>query len=227
MGLKQDLNFKGNDFSNVASASAIAHLVMQLPNAYIVQRLPVSKWLSGCVLAWGFITICTAFVTNCAGMMTARVFLSLAEATITPSLMLITTQWYTKSEQAPRFAVWHCAPGVGQICGGLLSFAFQGVPRDGRFLSGWRLMYLSLGVFTLAIGLLTYFWLPDTPMNAKFLKTEEKVAVLNHVSVNMTGVANYKARPKEIAEAFSDPQVYLLVLPGIFVSRSFDTEDEN
>jgi MFS family permease len=217
MGLKQDLKFRGNDFSNVASASAIAHLVMQVPNAYIVQRLPVSKWLSSCVLVWGLITICTSLVTNCAGMMTARVFLSLAEATITPSLMLITAQWYTKSEQAPRFAVWHSAPGVGQICGGLLSFAFQGVPRDGRFWCGWRLMYITLGVVTIALGVLTFYWLPDSPMNAKFLKTEEKVAVLNHVSVNMTGVANYKARPKEIAEAFSDPQVYLLVLPGIFV----------
>jgi MFS family permease len=220
MGLKQDLKFKGNDFSNVASASAIAHLVMQVPNSYIVQRLPVSKWLSSCVLAWGMITICTAFVTNTAGMMTARVFLSLAEATITPSLMLITSSWYTKSEQAPRFAVWHSAPGVGQICGGLMSFAFQGIPRDGRFWSGWRLMYITLGVMTIGIGTLAFFWLPDTPMNAKFLKTDEKVAVLNHVSVNMTGVANYKARPKEIAEAFSDPQVYLLVLPGVFVSVS-------
>lgn len=31
MGIKKDLKFKGNDFSNVASASAIAHLVMQAP----------------------------------------------------------------------------------------------------------------------------------------------------------------------------------------------------
>jgi expansin (peptidoglycan-binding protein) len=32
MGLKKDLNFKGNEFSHVASAYAIAHLVMQGPN---------------------------------------------------------------------------------------------------------------------------------------------------------------------------------------------------
>jgi hypothetical protein len=32
MGLKKDLKFKGNDFSNVASAYAIAHLLMQGPN---------------------------------------------------------------------------------------------------------------------------------------------------------------------------------------------------
>jgi hypothetical protein len=32
MGIKKDLNFKGNDFSNIASAYAIAHLLMQGPN---------------------------------------------------------------------------------------------------------------------------------------------------------------------------------------------------
>jgi MFS family permease len=151
-------------------------------------------------------------------MMAARVVLALFEATIGPSLMLITAMWYTKSEQAPRFALWHSAPGVGQILGGMLSFAFQGIPRDGRYWTGWRLMFITLGVCTLFVGLLTFYWLPDSPMNAKFLKTEERCAILKHVSINMTGVRQAKARPREILEALADPQIYMLVLPGIFVS---------
>jgi hypothetical protein len=48
----------------------------------------------------------TAAVTNFHGMLASRVFLGIAESTVSPSLMLITAQWYTKSEQAPRFALW-------------------------------------------------------------------------------------------------------------------------
>jgi hypothetical protein len=132
--------------------------------------------------------------------------------------MLITAQWYTKSEQAPRFAIWHCAAGVGQIVGGLLSFAFQGVPKDGRWLTGWRLMFITLGITTMAVGALTLWWLPDTPMNARFLNDREKVAILKHVSVNMTGISNNKPRPRELLEGLKDPQIWGLVLPGIFVS---------
>ena len=150
-------------------------------------------------------------------MMAARIVLALFEATIGPSLMLITAMWYTKSEQAPRFALWHSAPGVGQILGGVMSFGFQGVPHDGRFWNGWRLMFITLGVMTLFVGALTYYWLPDNPMNAKFLKTDEKVAILKHVSVNMTGVTQHRARPRKILEALRDPQIYMLVFPGIFV----------
>ncbi|KAF2673864.1 MFS general substrate transporter [Microthyrium microscopicum] len=220
MGIKKDLKLKGNEFSHIASAYAVAHLLMQVPNAFLIQKFPASKWLSTCVFGWGIVTICTAFVNDFAGMLTTRVFLAICEATIAPSLMLITAQWYTKSEQAPRFAIWHCAPGVGQILGGLLSFAFQDIPRDGRYLVGWRLMFIVLGVLTMFVGALTFLWLPDTPMNAKFLTTEEKVAQLNHVSVNMTGISNSKAQYWQIMEALKDPQIYLLVFPGIFSSMS-------
>jgi len=185
--------------------------------AYLIQRLPAAKWLSACVFGWGIVTICTAFVKNFTGMLLTRVFLAICEATITPSLMMITAQWYTKSEQAPRFAIWHCAPGIGQIFGGLLSFAFQAIPSN-RWLNGWRAMFITLGVLTILVGILTYYWLPDTPMNAKFITTTEKVALLKHVSVNMTGISNHKPRPKELLEGVKDLQIWGLVLPGIFVS---------
>jgi sugar phosphate permease len=131
--------------------------------------------------------------------------------------MLITAQWYTKSEQAPRFAFWHSAPGVGQLLGALLSFAFQSVPKSYP-IHGWRLMFIALGVMTLVVGVCCWFYLPDSPMQARFLNDREKVALLNHVSVNMTGVENRKVNPKELWEATTDVQVWMLTLGLLMVS---------
>ncbi|KAK5169976.1 hypothetical protein LTR04_005366 [Oleoguttula sp. CCFEE 6159] len=78
MDLNQDLNIRGNDFSNAAIAFFIAYLMAEIPNA-------------------------------------VRVFLGIFEAAIAPSLMLISSQWYTKSEQAPRFSIWYAGLGLGQI----------------------------------------------------------------------------------------------------------------
>lgn len=135
--------------------------------------------------------------------------------------MLITAQWYTKSEQAPRFAFWHSAPGVGQIFGGLLSFTFQHVPKNYPIAS-WRLMFVFLGVVTLIIGCLCFWFLPDTPMDARFLNDKEKVAILRHVSVNMTGIQSKKFHPKQLLEAATDVQIYLLVLIVTCVSCDDD-----
>jgi len=131
--------------------------------------------------------------------------------------MLISSQWYTKSEQAPRFSFWYTGLGLGQIVGGLVSFGFQHMGPEAK-LAGWRTMFLTLGVITVIVGICVIIFLPDTPMKAKWLSDQEKVTLLKHVSVNQTGVENKKFRAKEIVEALMDPQIYLLLLSVILVS---------
>ena len=63
------------------------------------------------------------------------------------------------------------------------------------------IMFIAMGVVTIGIGILTFFVLPDTPMEASWLKDSEKVALLKHISVNQTGVEQRKFRWAEIWEA--------------------------
>lgn len=89
MGIKKDLHFGKGDFSNIASAYAIAHLVCQIPNTWFLQRFPASKWLSFCVLGWGITTLATAAVQNVRGLLIVRIFLAVSEATIGMSCLEI------------------------------------------------------------------------------------------------------------------------------------------
>lgn len=68
--------------------------------------------------------------------------------------MLIGSQRYTISEQAPRFSVWYAGLGLGQIIGGVLSYAFHQVKREVS-LEGRRVMFIALGVLTVVIGIVT------------------------------------------------------------------------
>lgn len=183
---------------------------------YLLQRFPAAKWLGFNVFSWGIATACGAAATNYSTLVVSRVFLGIFEATISPSLMLISSQWYTKSEQAPRFAFWYMGLGLGQIIGGAVSYGFQHV--TGASIAGWRIMFLSLGCFTVALGICAFLFLPDTPMDAKWLSNTEKIALLKHVSVNQTGIANRKFRIAEIYEALVDPQIWLLFLTTLMVS---------
>ncbi|KAL1954074.1 hypothetical protein VTO42DRAFT_1762 [Malbranchea cinnamomea] len=170
------------------------------------------------VFTWGIVTATTAAVKDYPTLLVARIFLGIFEATIGPSLMLISSQWYTKSEQAPRFCLWYLGLGTGQILGGIVSFGFQHATGGG--LAGWRIMFIVLGVVTMIIGVATGLFVPDTPMQAKFLTEEEKVSLLNHVSVNRTGIRNTKFKPAQVIEALLDPQVWLLTLMVMLQSVS-------
>jgi MFS family permease len=188
-----------------------------LAPVYFLQAVPAAKWLGLNVILWGTATACGAAATSYQTLLVSRVFLGIFEATIAPSLMLISSQWYTKSEQAPRFSFWYTGLGIGQIVGGLVSYGFQHIGEGSR-LAGWRIMFVVLGVVTVVVGSCVVLFLPDTPMKAKWLSDNEKVALLKHVSVNQTGIENRKFRGKEIIEALLDPQIWLLLISVVLVS---------
>jgi MFS family permease len=180
--------------------------------------VPAAKWLGLNVILWGVATACGAAAHSYRTLLASRIFLGIFEATIAPSLLLISSQWYTKQESAPRFSFWYLGLGIGQIVGGAVSYGFQHVVDAD--LSGWRIMFITLGCLTVVIGIATILFLPDTPMKASWLSDDEKVALLKHVSVNQTGIDNKKFRFKEIIEALMDPQLYMLLLAVVLLSVS-------
>lgn len=215
MGLNKDLKLVGNNFTNTATAFFIAYLIAEVPNAIVLQKVPVAKWLGANVVLWGIATACTAAAKDYHSLLAARIFLGIFEAAIAPSLMLISSQWYTKSEAAPRFSIWYAGLGLGQIIGGVLSYAFQQVKHPA--FSGWRIMFVVLGLVTVTIGFVTFFLLPDTPMKARFLTETEKVVLLKHVAINQTGISNKKFKPRQVLEILVDAQLWLMTLLTVLV----------
>jgi hypothetical protein len=183
----------------------------------VLQKVPVAKWLGLNVVLWGIATACTAAAKDYGTLLAARIFLGIFEAAIAPSLILVSSQWYTKSEAAPRFSIWYAGLGVGQIIGGIVSYAFQQV-KNPTF-QGWKIMFVVLGLVTIIIGFVTFFFLPDTPMKASWLSEAEKVMLLKHVAINQTGVDQKKVKPKQLIELLLDVQLWIMTILTILVSH--------
>jgi hypothetical protein len=71
------------------------------------------------------------------------------------------------------------------------------------------------------VGFSTLIYLPDTPMQAKWLSDDEKVALLQHARVNQTGIRNSKFNFRQILEAVLDVQVWLFCLMVALVRSPF------
>lgn len=183
---------------------------------YILTKVPAGKWLGINVILWGIATACTAAATNYTTLLVARIFLGICEAPVVPTLTLVSSQWYTKSEQGPRFAFWYCGLGIGQVIGGLLSFAFQHVTS--LTFQSWRMMFVVLGCVTVLLGFTAFFIIPDSPSTARFLNEEEKAIITQHVAQETTGAIGSRFKPKQLVDALTDPQLLLLCLMTILVS---------
>lgn len=212
--------FPWQGINTPASSATTKKLTLLI--VYCLQKVPAAKWLGGNVFLWGVAAAASAGASDYRSLLVARIFLGIFEATVGPSLMLLSSQYYTRSEQAPRFTFWYMGLGVAQILGGIISFAFQHVHHAS--LEGWRIMFLVLGLITAIVGTLTFFFIPDTPIKAKWLSEDEKVALLQHVGENQTGVWSNTLNLKQIKDAVFDVQLWLLTLTTILVSPRFSVK---
>ncbi|KFZ07154.1 hypothetical protein V501_06725 [Pseudogymnoascus sp. VKM F-4519 (FW-2642)] len=219
MGIQEELHLVKNDFSNASSVFYISYLIAMVPNGYILQKVTVTKWLCILAILWGIATACTAATFNYHSLLVTRIFAGLFESPVSPCMMLISSQWYTSQEQASRYSFWFCGAGLAQISGAFISYGFQHV-HGTTSISSWRIMYLSLGLLTSFVGVVGFIILPKSPMTAKFLTDSEKVALLNHIAVNQTGIENRHFKWSQLKELVLDIQIWLLVLMTISVTCS-------
>jgi ACS family allantoate permease-like MFS transporter len=105
-GMTADTHLVGQQYSWVGSIFYFGYLVAEFPAAYLVQRLPVAKFLACCVASWGVLMMCIAATQNFAGLATVRFLFGMAEVPAFIIASIITAMWWTTAEQPIRIAFW-------------------------------------------------------------------------------------------------------------------------
>lgn len=62
------------------------------------------------------------------------------------------------------------------------------------------------------VGICVLIWLPDSPVHAKFLTKEERIAALERVRDDSGGTENKHLKKYQVIEAVSDIRTWLIVL---------------
>lgn len=207
MGIKKNLH--GNDFSNIGTIFYVGYLAAEPLSGFLIQKLPVGKFLGLNVTLWGMVVCFHAASTNYAGLMIVRTLLGLFEASVAGCLIVITGMWWTKPEQSRRTGLWYMQIGVGQLIGALLSFGFQHV--DSPKVANWQILFIFMGCLTFIIGVATIVFLPDNPLTCKFLSEEEINAAIEHIKENQAGAENKTIKRYQIKELLiADKQTWIL-----------------
>lgn len=73
---------------------------------YIIQKIPIAKWLAFNIIMWGVTLSLHAACHNFVGLVIVRGFLGAFEAVCQPSFVLLTSMWYKREEQATTAILW-------------------------------------------------------------------------------------------------------------------------
>lgn len=100
--------------------------------------------------------------------------------------------------------------GLTQVFGGFVAYGISFY--DGHVIAPYKIIYVLLGGLAILVGLCVLLWMPDSPVHARVLTQEERIAALERVRDDQGGTANKKWKKDQIIEALTDIRSWLIVL---------------
>ncbi|WWD17737.1 hypothetical protein CI109_102178 [Kwoniella shandongensis] len=206
-GIRADANLVGQDYSWLSSIVYFAQLLFQPLSVYALVRMPVNVWVSICFCTWGALEALLAAAHNFAGLAVVRFLLGGAEASISPTFIIITSMWWSRREQPLRMNIWYSMNGMSQILGSLLCYGLGHIKSDK--LKPYQIIFLTCGLLTLACAIPISLMFPSRPTKARFLNDNQKRIALERVRHNNTGTQNTEFKWSQVIEALTDPKSWL------------------
>jgi MFS family permease len=116
MGIQEDLDLaRGQRYQWLTTCIYIAVLIVEYPTNWIIQRVPIAKYLSINIMLWGSILALHAACRNFSSILTVRTLLGIFEAVCQPSFLVLSGMWYKRSEQAATVTYWYMMNGGQQV----------------------------------------------------------------------------------------------------------------
>jgi MFS family permease len=211
-GLQTSLGLVGQQYQWLGSIFYFGYLIAQFPAGWLMQRLPVGKFLGFTGITWGIILMTTPACTNFAGIAANRFMLGLVEAAVNPGFVLVMSMWYTAQEQPLRLEIYYCTNGIATMFGGLLGYAIGHINGG---LAKWMYVFIIFGSLSLVAGIATLFFLPDLPSSAKFLTQRERAVAVERVATNRQGVKNHVFKVDQLWQTLADPKTWILFILAV------------
>ncbi|KAB8257359.1 major facilitator superfamily domain-containing protein [Aspergillus pseudonomiae] len=209
LGLKEDLNLVGQEYSWASSIFYIGYLAASYPISLGFVKFPLGKYLSLLIFLWGVVLTFHALAKDYAGLMVLRTFLGVFESAISPGFSLITGMWYTPSEHVSRHTFWFAGNASFSIIGSLIAY---GIAHYRDHFPQWKMLFLIFGLITVAWSVVLWFSLPDSPSNAHFLSSSEREFASLRPKKFQRTTQTKKWNRNQFIESLIDPKTWWLVI---------------
>ncbi|PGG99081.1 hypothetical protein AJ80_09413 [Polytolypa hystricis UAMH7299] len=181
-GMEEDLDLDGRLYEWLLTIFYISYILFQF-QGILWKVIPPHRWCAFIVFGWGIVATCQAAAFSWGSEMALRFLLGATEAGFGPGVPFLLSFFYRRTELGLRCGLFVAAAPLASTFAGALAF---GITSGHSKLANWRLLFLVEGIPTLLMVPVAYFFLPDSPTQARFLTDEEK-AVARARSIRQTG----------------------------------------
>jgi len=173
-----DLHFSEAVYGLGAGVFFVGFLLCEVPSNLMLGRIGARKTLLRIMALWGMVCALTMFVTTPLHFYVARLLLGASEAGFFPGVLLILTYWFPSARRARMTSICFMSNPVAVMIGtplaGWIIHTFGGM----NGWKGWQWMFLLEGLPAVALGIVVYNCLSDSPASAKWLSDRQKQILL-------------------------------------------------
>ncbi|KAH8899930.1 MFS general substrate transporter [Thozetella sp. PMI_491] len=214
-GLNTDLKLAGDNFSWVVTLFYFGQLTSEFPASYLMSRFPVTKVVGVTIILWGLCEMCMGATTSFGGIAAVRFCLGLCEGAASPAWVILTSNYYKRSEHPSRVAIWTSMSGVAQIVGAILMYLIGQAPP--MAIANWRVMFLVCGTFTIISGVIFIFCVPSDGSKAWFFTEDQKRIAVERLALDRGTRDKSSFDRAQMIEALSEPKTWILFLMAFFI----------
>lgn len=172
-GMTTDLALTAAQFGFAAGIFFVGYIILEVPSNLALHKFGARKWLARIMVTWGIVALLFTWVSSATELYVLRFLLGVAEAGFFPGAILFLSTWVPSRHRNKILALFYLAQPLTTVIGAPL--AAQLIDMHGAFgLEGWRIMFFGVAAPAIIVGIITFFYLPDTPNDAKWLTKDER-----------------------------------------------------
>jgi MFS family permease len=171
----------------------VVYAFLGVPANLLMRKFGAKTWIGLTTIVWGLLSASMAYADTEGKFLAVRILLGAAEAGFFPGMIYLTSQWFPQRNRAGIMGLFYMGAPLALTFGSPLSGAllemhgFLGKP-------GWYWMFIFEGLIAIIAGIITFFYLDNTPKDARFLTKDEKNILLDQLRSEESVKTNSKIR---------------------------------
>nr|WP_207454934.1 MFS transporter [Herbiconiux sp. SYSU D00978] len=209
-GMNEDLALSAAQFGFASGVFFIGYILLEVPSNLALHRFGARRWLARIMVTWGVVALLFTWVQNFEQLAILRFLLGVAEAGFFPGAILFLSLWVPARHRSKILALFYLAQPLTTVIGApLASWLIQ---QDGVFgLAGWRFMFFGVAIPAIVVGIIAWFYLKDSPKDAKWLTEEERAWLVGELEVERARTESQNTKGHSgLRQAFGSGRVWML-----------------
>jgi MFS transporter, ACS family, tartrate transporter len=207
--MNADLGFSSAVYGLGGGIFFLGYALFEVPSNLMLVRVGARRWIARIMVTWGVISVAMMYVQGPLSFYALRFALGVAEAGFLPGILFYLAQWFPKAERARAISWFMVGIPLSTVFGGPVAGMLLGL--DGwHGMQGWQWLFVLEGLPAVIFGVITWFWLPDTPRDVRWLSAAEQRHVEQRLAEEHSAVRERHAGSGSLRTALMHPTVWLL-----------------